>query len=385
MTHIFEAQNTTMLKHKVGFLVLALGLFSLWPVQAQKNPESRRDKTRVQRDMPREKRPKNVILMIGDGMGLAQITAGMYANGNSIVFEKFPVVGLVKTASASDLITDSAAGATAYACGQKTYNKAIAVDVNKQPLRTIVEVLEEDGYSTGIVATSSVTDATPACFYAHQPDRRMEEEIANDLLKIRLEVLAGGGRKFFETRKDGRNLLNDLRTIGYDVHTDWRQALGSRADRLLCLASEDGMPRMTEGRGPFLPEFTVKALEILSRNPRGFFCMIEGSQIDWGGHANDDRYIITELLDFNQAIENVLDFAQKDGQTLVVVTADHETGGFGLTRGNLKGENIGGQFVTKDHTYCMVPVFAFGPGSERFAGIMENTEIHRRILSLLKP
>ncbi|MCS6979933.1 MAG: alkaline phosphatase [Flavobacteriales bacterium] len=367
------------------FLVGALWFAITAPILCQKEPAGRRDKTRVQREIPRENRPKNVILMIGDGMGLAQITAGMYANGNQIAFEKFPVVGLVKTASASDLITDSAAGATAYACGQKTYNKAIAVDVNKQPLRTLVEVLEEEGLSTGLVATSSFTDATPACFYAHQPDRRMQEEIANDVLKVRLEVLAGGGRKFFDQRKDGRNLLQDLRTIGYDVHTDWRQALTSRADRLACLASEEGMPRMSEGRGPFLPEFTVKTLEILSRNPRGFFCMIEGSQIDWGGHANDDQYIIQEMLDFNQAIENALNFAQNDKQTLVVVTADHETGGFGLTKGNLKGENIGGQFVTKDHTYCMVPVFAFGPGAEKFSGVMENTEIHRRILALLKP
>ncbi|MCS6982088.1 MAG: alkaline phosphatase [Flavobacteriales bacterium] len=376
----------TLSEVKLKVLILLLG-YCLWgqgPLEAQVKPSSPRDRTQVNRRMSREVKPRNVILMIGDGMGLAQITAGMYANGNRIALEKFPVVGLVKTASARDLITDSAAGATAYACGQKTYNRAIAVDTNRRPLRTILELLEEEGYSTGLIATSSITDATPAAFYAHQPDRKMQEEIANDMLKVRVEVFAGGGRRYFEARSDGRNLLEAFRIMGYDVYTDWRQALGSRADRLVCLAAEDGLPRVSEGRGPFLPEFTVKSLEILNRNPKGFFLMVEGSQIDWGGHANDDQYIISEMLDFNDAIENVLDFAMKDGQTLVVVTADHETGGFGLTKGNLKGENIGGEFVTKDHTFCMVPVFAYGPGADKFSGIMENTEIYHRIRKLLK-
>jgi len=367
---------------KVYLLFFYLFAANILNAQSQEYKKPRRDQTRI---VPREVRVKNVILMIGDGMGLAQITAGMYANGNRIVLEEFPVTGLVKTASASDLITDSAAGATAYACGQKTYNKAISVDTNRMPLRTIIEILEEDGYSTGIVATSSITDATPACFYAHQPDRKMEEEIANDALKQRIEVLAGGGRRFFEKRLDGRNLLNDFKTIGYDIYTDWQEALKSRAEKIMCLAAEDGMPRVSEGRGRFLPEFTAKTLEILSRNAKGFFCMIEGSQIDWGGHANDDQYIIQEMIDFSDAIEAALDFAMKDRQTLIVVTADHETGGFGLTKGNLKGENIGGDFIWKNHTYSMVPVFAFGPGAENFSGIMENTEVFKRLMKLLKP
>jgi alkaline phosphatase len=328
------------------------------------------------------KRPKNIILLIGDGMGLSQITAGMYANGNKIALERFKYIGLSKTHSGDNLITDSAAGATAFSCGKKTYNKAIAVDMNKNPMKTILEEAESRGLFTGVVATSEITDATPASFYAHQPYREMEEEIALDALKVDMEVFSGGGRKFFTSRKDGRNLEKEFAAKGYTVATSAEEAEKS-VSKWVYLAAEEGMPKISEGRGDFLSRMTKKAIETLSKSPRGFFLMSEGSQIDWGGHANDSKYIINEMLDFSKTIDIAMDFAEKDGETLVIVTADHETGGYGLTEGNLMFENIGGKFIWTKHTFSMVPVFAYGPGSEDFTGIMENTAIHSKMLNAL--
>lgn len=346
---------------------------------AQKNRKTSDTPSHPVQQETKVSRPKNIILMIGDGMGLTQITAGMYANGGNTALSRFSSIGLVKTHSADNLITDSAAGATAMSTGVKTYNKAIAVDVNKNRLITLAEMAEEKGMKTALIATSEITDATPACFYAHQENRKMEYEIAADALKLDVDIYAGGGAKFFDNRPDGRNILSELAEKGYTVANNMEEVERAK-DKFVYLPAQEGMPKMSEGRGEFLIMMAKKMIRQFSGAPKGFFAMIEGSQIDWGGHANDSQYIINEMIDFNNVIDMVLNFAQQDGNTLVVVTADHETGGYGLIEGDLIGNNVGGKFIWGNHTATMVPVFAYGPGEENFRGIIDNTDIFKNIL-----
>ncbi len=329
----------------------------------------------------KRKKPKNIILMIGDGMGLTQISAGMYMNNNQLALEKFPVIGLHKCHADNDLITDSAAAATSFASGIKTYNGAIGVDRNKKPVVTILELAEEKGLATGLVATSTIVHATPASFIAHQPQRKMYEEIAADFLTTEVDLFIGGGKKYFDRRVDSRNLLDEFTAKGYQINTFLGKSLEElempTANFGYLTADSDPIP-VARGRDylPYASTFSCKFLD--KRSPKGFFLMIEGSQIDWGGHANDSDYIITEMLDFNESIENVLEYAKKDGNTLVVITADHETGGYAIQKGSKMGE-IKGAFTSDYHTGDLIPVFAYGPGAEAFAGIYENTAIFDKI------
>jgi len=323
---------------------------------------------------------KNVIFLIGDGMGLSQVSASQYYNENPTSFERFSVIGLSKTSSSSDVITDSAAGATALASGVKTFNGAIGVTPDSLAVETIVEQISSRGISTGIISTSAITHATPACFYAHVTSRRNEEEIAHFLINSEIDFFAGGGLKFFNEREDNADLLKLLNENGFKVSTDKLPKKPSKKKAAILL-SKKGMPTMLEGRGDFLPEATKLALETLSKNKEGFFLMVEGSQIDWGGHANDSDYLISELLDFDKTIGIALNFAKQDGETLVIVTADHETGGFTLASDDGDYNKIKPVFSTGGHSATMVPVFAEGPGAEIFGGIYENTSIYDKIKS----
>ncbi len=331
--------------------------------------------------------PKNVILMIGDGMGLTQITAGMYANGNRLNLEQIRYIGLHKSYASDDLVTDSAAGATAFSCGIKTYNGAIGVNDAVLPVRTILEEAEEKDMATGLVATSSITHATPASFYAHQRDRSMMEEIAADLLKTPVDFFIGGGLKYFNRRSDERDLLSELIANDYVVSSFIEAEIGDISvdpTRKFGYFTADGEPLpFSQGRDYLLPACT-KAMEYLSAgsDEKGFFLMIEGSQIDWGGHANRSDYIISEMIDFDQTIGKVLDFARKDGNTLVVITADHETGGYAINPGSTM-DSIIPAFTTDQHTAALIPVFAFGPGQELFSGIYENIDVHHKIRKAL--
>ena len=337
--------------------------------------------------------PKNVILLIGDGMGLAQVSASFYYGDEPSNFERFPITGLIKTSSSSHKITDSAAGATAFSTGVSTYNGAIGVGPDEQPLTTLVELFSDEGVSTGLVATSSITHATPASFYSHVKSRDMQEEIATQLPASGVDFFAAGGTKFFARRADRANYLDSLKQHGFvldttQLNTTKELSLDQKYGYLL---AADGMPRMLDNRGDFLPQATEMAVNFLSQNENGFFLMVEGSQIDWGGHANDAEYIVTEVQDFNQTLGEVLDFAERDGNTLVVVTADHETGGFALaSTGERTGaesdyDQLNGTFSTSGHTATLIPVFAVGPGSELFSGIYKNTEIFHKIMQTMHP
>ena len=331
-------------------------------------------------DLPKA---KNIILMIGDGMGITQITAGMYANGNKINLEKFPVVGLHKSHASDNLVTDSAAGATAFASGIKTYNGAIGVNPDTMAMPTILEEAEENGLATGLVSTSSIVHATPASFIAHQKLRKMYEAIAADFLKTEIDLFIGGGKKYFEQRtNDNRNLYKELENNGYLVSDFFKADLGqikipSDKNFAYFTANEEPIP-VAQGRD-YLPLASKMAVDHLSqKNDKGFFLMIEGAQIDWGGHANDSEYIISEMLDFDKAIGNVLEFAAKDKETLVIITADHETGGYSINYGSTM-DTLKTSFTSDYHTASLIPVFAYGPGAERFSGIYNNTQIYYKM------
>ena len=333
-------------------------------------------------------KPRNVIFLIGDGMGLPQITGAMYMNNNISVFERFKNIGFHKSGASDNLVTDSAAGATALASGVKTYNGAVGVNPRKESVPTLLEMAEQKQMATGLVASSSITHATPAAFIAHVAGREEVEAIAADFLDTPVDLFIGGGMDYFSRRKtDDRDIVTELTAKGYRI-TNFIdqdiQQLDITTDKNIgyFTANTEPLP-VTQGRDYLLPA-TNKAIEFLDeRSPNGFFLMIEGSQIDWGGHANDANYVVKEMHDFENIVAAALDFAARDQSTLIVVTGDHETGGFAVQPGS-KLNDIQVAFTTKSHTALMIPVFAAGPGAEAFRGIYENTAIFDKIKAALE-
>ncbi len=327
-------------------------------------------------------KPKNIVLMIGDGMGVSQIYAGMTVSQQPLVFEQFRDIGFQKTSSKDNYITDSGASGTALATGEKTNNGYISLAPDGAKLTTILELAELNNLATGLISTSSILHATPASFIAHNPDRNDYPGIATDFLATDIDVFIGGGRKHFDNREDGRNLIQALKDKKYQVLSDMDSIKDFTKGKLAGLTAEEHNPPYAEGRGDMLPQATQTALDILDNNSNGFFLMVEASQIDWGGHDNDQDYLISELLDFNNAVEVAMEFAKANSRTLVIVTADHECGGMSLNNGNLNNHTLEAAFASKSHTAVMVPVFAFGPGSENFRGIYDNTEIFQKMKDL---
>lgn len=335
-------------------------------------------------DGGKKKLPRNIVLMIGDGMGTAQVYAALTAKHGQLNMARFPYSGFVKTYSADSYITDSGAGSTAYSTGQKTNNGYVGVGPSGEKLETILESAETKGLATGLVATSAITDATPADFIAHTSNRGKMEGIALDFLKTDIDVFIGGGYSYFARRSDSLNLLDSLRKRGYFVARDLNDVDIPTVTKLAALLADGPLPRMAAGRKETLGKSADIAIKMLKRNKKGFFLMIEGSQIDWGGHDNILDYVIEETVDFDNVVGKVLDFAMKDKETLVIVTADHETGGIAITDGDMETGKVSASFAVKDHTAVMVPIFAYGPGAERFTGIMENTDVNKRCMELLK-
>ncbi|HMQ48720.1 MAG TPA: alkaline phosphatase [Saprospiraceae bacterium] len=331
---------------------------------------------------------KNIILLIGDGMGLSQLSSAYYYGDKTPHFSRFYHIGLHQNTPTDAQITDSASGATAFSIGLKTYNAAIGVDKDTLPHETILEWAARNRKSTGLVATSTITHATPASFYAHVAHRNLHEDIALDFLNSPVDFTAAAGYQYFNQRKDGRDLLAELRQKDVIVDTNAIADELIQGQRYTFLLAPDSLLSKQNGRNDFLPKATQKALEYLSQNKDGFFLMVEGSQIDWGGHANDGNYVVTEVLDFNEVVGVALDFAEKDGNTLVVVTADHETGGFSLSAPLVFGRgdynNIKPTFSTGGHTAALIPVFAYGPGAERFMGVYQNNDIFGKMMAGFK-
>ncbi|SFD20109.1 alkaline phosphatase [Chitinophaga sp. CF118] len=322
----------------------------------------------------------NVILLIGDGMGLTQIYAGFTGNRGQLNLLQMINIGFSKTYSSDSYITDSAAGGTAMATGHKTNNRYIGVDATGVKLPAIPDVLEPSGIVSGLISCGDITDATPAAFYGHVSDRSGEDDIAKDFLSSPVKIMIGGGSKHFNKRADSLNMPALLKEKGYtfSTHFDDIDTIQSKKWLLLPPSAELSM---LNGRGEFLSRSLQKTIRTLGNK---FFIMAEGAQIDYGGHVNNLPYVITEMMDFDKAIGEAMKFADEDGHTLVIVTADHETGGLSLLDGDISKGYADGNFSTNDHTSVMVPVFAYGPHSLEFRGVYENTEIFEKIVRLLK-
>ena len=347
-----------------------------------------------QEEKPTPKEPLNIILMIGDGMGVPQITSSFYFKSSPPNFERFRDIGFIKTSSTSHKVTDSAAGATAFATGEKSYNRAISVSTDTIPLPTILEYLEKQNYRTGLISLTSITHATPACFYAHVKDRDMEEDIAKQLLTSGVDFFAGGGTDFWISRSDSLDLYSEFVNAGYMMDTTRLPGSLDPDHRYGFLLAEKGLPSKIAGRGEFLPEATRLALNYLSQSDSGFFLMVGGSYIDWGGHARNGDMVVTEMLDFDKTLGVVLDYMDTHENTLLIVTVDHETGGVAIGKryrdnpSNGKKEVIADSvavyFTTDQHTAELIPVFAKGKGSEAFSGIYENNEIYHKMMTALE-
>lgn len=317
---------------------------------------------------------ENIILMIGDGYGLSQISAATIANQGNLTLTQLKSIGFLKTPSADDFTTDSAAAGTAIATGEKTYNRSIGMDVNGLPIENLTELLNKHSYNTGFITTDNVTGATPSAFYAHQLDRDLETEIINDLSKSKLSLFMGGGSdNYFKMCNDFNfSILNNLNDISL-----------TESHKVGCFFSEKGVPSIKSGRDNILAEATKVGMAYLSNKKKPFFLLIEGAQIDSFGHANDISGIITEAIDFDKAITEAIKFADAHENTLVIITADHETSGLSIPQGNLKDNVVEGDFSTYDHTGVMVPIFAYGPKSDVFSGVYENNEVFHKIKEVL--
>lgn len=334
---------------------------------------------------------KNIIFYIGDGMGINQVTASRIksvgANGH-LWLDKFQVTGLVKVHSLDNLITDSAASATAMSTGYKTKNRMIACLPDSTMVKTVLEAAKDQDLSTGLIATSSITHATPACFATHVLQRNYHEEIARQLIFSGTDVLLGGGRQFFlpqddtvSARTNGLNLVQKAESNGYVYVENKEQLMNVDNPKVLGLFQEDELK--FEAGEPSLADMTRKAVEILSKNKNGFFLMVEGSQIDWAGHENDFNKLLQRMLSFDKAVGVGVQFAKEHRNTLVVVTADHETGGLNIVGGPVDGDDLEISWQCGHHTGQMVPLFAEGPGAFEFTGVLDNTDIPKIFAKLL--
>ncbi|MGH3096759.1 MAG: alkaline phosphatase [Streptosporangiales bacterium] len=369
---------------------------------------------------------KNVIYIQGDGMSVGQrdlIRLATAGNRDDLVMNELPVSGLVHTdpADPEETVTDSAAGATAYATGHKTYNGGVGVDADGDPVETVLEMAKDAGKATGLVTTSQVTDASPAAFASHVRDRDVQSEIARQYVtSSRPDVILGGGEDWWypegnpgawpnhpakdpteESHGAKGNLVRRAEQAGYTYVSNGEELHATHADRILGLfANEEMFEYEPEGEGalyePSVPlrTMTSKALDTLSRDRQGFFLMVEEEGIDGMAHANNARMTIKTGKALDETVAAVLGFAKTHPRTLVIVGGDHETGG--LTIENVDDEDESGtgdsaedgpfqvadsdleftvDWSTGGHTGADVPFTAYGPGARRLDGTIDNTEV----------
>ena len=358
---------------------------------------------------PKDK-AKNLILLIADGMSLSQVTAYRLLNGgpnHRIALDKFPTTGIILTHSTDAFITDSASSATAFSTGYKTKNGALGVDTDNNKLENLTETLDSFGFVSSLIATSEVTHATPAAFASHVESRRNSDEISLQMVNDSVvTTFLAGGRHFFTPeeeggkRKDGIDLLEEVkRSHIFLSHKDELTNFDfSQSGKIFGLFANEALRQQetpenheTEPEMKQMLDFAVSRSEnYVNKGCKGFFIMAEGSQVDWAGHANNIEYLNREMVDFDTAVEWALQYAKDNKDTLVVVTADHETGGlliepktlFGYT-----GDEIKISFNTSkgfgSHTGVPVPVYAYGPGSENFSGTLDNTDLYRAMVAAL--
>ena len=368
-----------------------------------------------------QQKPKNVIYLIGDGMGFGAVTSLLMAEEGETGFEMSPVIGLNETQSANNYVTDSPAGGTALATGTRTCNGFLGVDPDTVQLTSVLKKAQAMGKKTGIVVNTTLTEATPGAFYAGVPSRSMGYKIAEQFCESNVDVAIGAGLSVFINRPDSVDLTATLINKGYNVYLDWKSVLNTQSEKFVgilemsdvhrrnkssnteakaaegdavCLAAklaaDAGNLDTTRFSEPtvYLEKASVKALEQLSKNaPDGFFLMIESAIIDGYGHNNDSEGMVEEMKEFNGLLKALVAYVNAHPETLLVVTADHETGGTGV---GYNSYPVGGTspvtltFSTKGHTGTVVPIFAYGTGAEKFAGIFKNRELPGIIEELMK-
>jgi len=365
---------------------------------------------------------KNVIYLIGDGMGFGAVSSLLLSEDSVTGFEQAPVIGLSETCSANNYVTDSPAGGTALACGIRTKNGYLGVDPEGKPLTSILRKAQTMGKRSGIVVNTVLTEATPAAFYAGVTSRSMSFDIAKQFTESGVDVAIGAGLEPFIKRPDSLDLTATLINKGYDVHLDWKTVLNTTSKKFVGILPMDDVHRRNESGNTtagaadgaevclaaklaasseengdttrlseptvYLEKATAKALEVLSNdNRQGFFLMIESAIIDGYGHNNDSEGMIEEMKEFDNTLRQLVAYVNQHPETLLVVTADHETGGTGVS---YKSYEVGSttpvqlSFSTKGHTGTVVPVFAYGAGAEAFAGIMKNTDLPKKMEELMK-
>ncbi len=397
----------------------------------------------------------NLIYMIGDGMAANQIVLASILENKILNIMKMPYTGLSTTYSYDSWVTDSAPAGTALASGFKTLNKSIGILPNGEIVQSMIEIAKDRGFKTGLVVSCRITHATPAAFYGHVANRDDEFTLAEQLTTAGIDVIMGGGYGWFlptdagGRRTDGKNLIEQMKKAGYTYITKKNElvSVGTQNQKLLALFASSHLDAVPVRRAeqPTLDEMLEKALQILSASGEPFIIMVEGSQIDWACHVNDVYWTWKEMIEFDNAVKVAIEFAARDGNTLVVVTGDHETGGLSLSNGGYmidveKARKVKGTadsflskvklddyetfkrealdffgveisleefnyiksasnkanalsevvskklrigWTTHDHTAGPVPIFAFGPGAEQFVGFMDNTDIAKTIMKLL--
>lgn len=366
-----------------------------------------------------EPQVKNVIYLIGDGMGMGAVSCLILSEEEETGFELATVVGLAETCSANNFVTDSPAGGTALATGVRTKNGYCGVDPEGKQLTSVLRKAQAIRKRSGIVVNTTLTEATPAAFYAGVTSRKMTYDIAKQFTESEVDVAIGAGLDHFINRPDSVDLTASLIGKGYDVYLNWESVLNTPSDKFvgilplvdvhrretsnstagaaegqeICLAArlaaadeEEAVSHLSEPT-VYLEKATAKALEVLSRNnDNGFFLMIESAIIDGYGHNNDTEGMILEMKEFDRTLHQLVDYVDENPGTLLVVTADHETGG---TAVDYNGYEVGGtspvklMFSTKGHSGTLVPVFAYGAGAESFAGVMKNTDVPKKIEALM--
>jgi alkaline phosphatase len=356
---------------------------------------------------------KNLIFMVPDGMGLADVVAARiykYGVGNDrLALETLKVIGYQSTYSKNSIVTDSAAAASAWACGQKFNNLEISFHAESgEAPETILELAHLKGKSTGLVATSTITHATPAAFGAHVKNRRCENEIARQyIMETRVEVMLGGGKARFDSSKNDQcgvsgDFISAAQSKGYEVvYTRDELLKVKNAEKLLGLFSDEAMAPMykrkddnlLDSKEPTLSEMTKAALAILEKNDKGFFLLIEGSQVDWGNHANQMGYQMSEVIEFDNAVRVVLDWVKakpsRENETLIIVIPDHETGGFAIngpygTTFSEPGKLIEEGWTTRNHTGVDTIIHSQGPYSQYLGQAIDNTDVFHVMKAALK-
>jgi alkaline phosphatase len=342
------------------------------------------------RDAADQETPRNVILVLGDGMGLGHLattSATVHGPAGGLAVELAPVIGLVRTWTASDLVTDSAAAGSAMATGLKTVNKVVSTQPNGHEPKTIFDGARSRGMATGFVTTSGLADGTPASFLAHSESRYEYAALLRQILRSDVDVLIGGT---FENHLKAGSQPDylDLLARAEEVAGAERQVVRAGSELAVATAPLVALFPPRPGRryahGPPLADSVGRTLELLSADPAGFLLVVESEETDEGSHDNSLDRMVEGLLELDAAIIRVLEFAgERGGDTLVLVTADHDTAGVAISNGSFETGVAEVRWMDDDHLATWVPLFAFGPGAGRFSGVLDNTEIGIRIAEVL--